>query len=104
MKPNLLSLALVPLLLTGCAVGGGYYSDYPGYYDSPFIGFSYYGGGGGYYHHDYHHDDSGYHHGTVAYHGSSHASGHAFASVNRSGGHSGGGRGASVSSGASHIH
>jgi hypothetical protein len=35
----------------------------------------------------------------VAYHGSSHVSGHAVASVSRSGGHASGSRGASVSSG-----
>jgi hypothetical protein len=40
----------------------------------------------------------------VAYRGSTHASGHAFASVSRSSGHSGGSHSASVSSGASHIH
>jgi hypothetical protein len=101
MKSTLLSLSLIPLLLTGCTVAGGYYSDYPGYYGpdyygGSYIGFSYYDGGR---YHDYHHYDSGYHHGTVAYHGTSHASGHAFANVSRSGGHVGGSRGASVSSG-----
>jgi hypothetical protein len=98
MKAIFLSLALIPLLLlTGCAVGGGYYSDYPGYYydGGPYIGVSYYGGG---YHHGYHHYDTGYH-GSVAYHGSSHASGRSFAGVSRTSGHSGGSHGASVSMG-----
>jgi hypothetical protein len=40
----------------------------------------------------------------VAYHGSSHVGGRAFASVGHSSGHSGGSHGTSVSSGAAHIH
>ena len=103
MKSTFLSLALIPLLLTGCAVGGGYYSDYPGYYGpdyydgGPYIGFSSYGYDGGRYH-GYRHYDSDYHHGSVAYHGSSHVSGRAVASVSHSGGHAHGSRSASVSS------
>jgi len=73
MKFILLSLALIPLLLTGCVATGGYYGDYPGYYPGyydegpyyyptydPYYGL-YYDGGyyghsyRGYYGHSHHH-------------------------------------------------
>jgi hypothetical protein len=102
MKPIFLALAL-PILLTGCAAYvGDYGPGYPGYYDGYYYGgpavdvgfYSY--GRGGYYHHDYHHYDTASH-GAVAYRGSYHASGHAFAGVSHASGHSGGGGGRSAS-------
>jgi hypothetical protein len=112
MKPVLLSLALIPLLLTGCATSG-YYSDYPGYYyndygydpgyyGGPVVGFAF--DDRDHYHHGYHHYDSGYHHGAVASNGSFHSSGHfAGSSVSHVGGGGFHGSSASVSSGAAHI-
>ena len=120
MKSILLPLALIPVLLTGCASSGGYYSDYPagayppGYYDygpyynyGPSVGVTYYDGGGYYHHgynHDYHHYDSGTHVASVnhgSFHNSrmasashtSHVSGHASAASHT----------ASVSSGSFHT-
>jgi len=92
MKSLLLSLALTPLLLTGCATSG-YYSDYPGYYydgpgyayyDEPVVGIGFYDREG--YHHDYHRYDTDAHHGYGGY-ASSHTAYHSttrVASVSRS--------------------
>jgi hypothetical protein len=110
MKPILLALA-VPILLTGCAAYvGDYGPGYPGYYDGgyyaggPVVDVGFYGSDrGGYDHHDYHHYDTASR-GTVAYHGSTHASSHAVASVSHASGHAGTSHSASVSSGATHIH
>src|ERR1700760_6627 len=61
MKPILLTAAIGSLLLTGCAVDGGYgYYGGPGYYGPDygpgFVDVGYYGYDRGYYHHHYYHD------------------------------------------------
>jgi len=111
MKPYLLSLALLPLLLAGCAPSG-YVGDYPGpgyygpdYYPGPVVGVNYYDNGG-YYSRGYHHYANNYHH---AYAGSTRTSYHTssgtrFASTS-GGRHASGSHGtasAHVSSG--HVH
>lgn len=79
MKALLPCLALVPLLLTGCA-DTGYYNAYPDYYG--YYGPAYYGptvgiysyDRGYYHHHYYHHGGGGYYHGHGSTHTTSRAS------------------------------
>jgi len=108
MKSTLLSLALLPFLLTGCATGG-YYTDYPGYYgpsyyDGPYydgglVGISYYDHNG---YHGYHHYDSGGYAAGTTTHGSYHSSARvAGVSGGTHGSHVS--RSASVSSGSVHF-
>jgi len=114
---SLLSVAVIPLILTGCADGGyvadsGYYG--PGYY-GPDVSVGYYNGGGGYYHRDYYHGGGGYYHHYASnnhgnYHhayanNSSHGSNHGSHTSVASTGHTGGGHHtASASAHSGHIH